>query len=567
MNTRILVIDDEESIRFTFRLFLSEEGYSVADAATFDEALHLLSEGPFDVVFADIILGGHTGIELLREIRAKDPHCCVVMITGHPHHDSASEALRLGAFDYIPKPVEQETLLRTAKMALQHKALTDEKERYRSNLEAIFKSVKDAVITVDREFLLIEANEAAANLCGISRDAIGRRLDSLPLHCGASCLDAIRQTTEQGGPQEMYRRECLRSDRYGQVVTLNTFQLLTHQNAASGVVMVVRDETPLVRLEKHLEEKRQFHTTVGKSPAMQGVYSLIESLADIETTVLITGESGTGKELVAEALHHSGERRGKPLVKVNCSALSEHLLESELFGHVRGAFTGAIQDRIGRFQRASGGSLFLDEIGDISPAIQLRLLRVLQEKEFERVGDTKPIKVDVRIIAATNRDLREKARSGEFREDLFYRLRVVEIALPPLRERREDIPLLADHFLRKFNLKFGKNVSGISSDVLNVFMDYPWPGNVRELEHALERAFVVSRHDIIVIDGLQPELKAFAAARPRSSRPPDGWNSHQVLLGALEKAAGNKTKAANLLGMSRRTLYRKIKDLDLKQAD
>ncbi len=565
-DTRILVIDDEESIRFTFSHFLSEAGYSVAEAATFGEAVKLFSEESFALIFADIILGGKTGIDLLKEIRIKDPQCCVVMITGYPHHDSASEALRLGAFDYISKPVQQETLLRTVEMALRHRALIDERERYRCNLEAIFKSVKDAIITVDREFSLIEANEAAGTICGLSRDAIGKRIDSLPLHCGASCLDLIRETVEKGEPMEVYRRECHRRDRHGQVVTLSTFQLLKHQHVSPGIVMIVRDETPLVRLEKRLEEKRQFHTTVGKSPKMQNVYSLVESLADIETTVLITGESGTGKELVAEALHHSGSRREKPLVKVNCSALSENLLESELFGHVRGAFTGAIQDRIGRFQRASGGSLFLDEIGDISPAIQLRLLRVLQEKEFERVGDPKPVKIDVRIIAATNRDLREKVRSGEFREDLFYRLRVVEITLPPLRERREDIPLLSDHFLLKFNRKFGKNVSGISADVLKVFMDYPWPGNVRELEHAMERAFVVSRHDIIVIDDLQPELKDFVGATRSSSRS-DGWNDHQMLLGALERAAGNKTKAATLLGMSRRTLYRKMKDLNINRED
>ena len=565
-DTRILVVDDEESIRFTFRHFLSEEGYSVADAATLGEALNCLSKEPFALVFADIILGGKTGIELLKEIRAKDPQCCVVMITGYPHHDSASEALRLGAFDYISKPVQQDTLLRTAKMALQHRALIDERERYRGNLEAIFKSVKDAIITVDQEFSLMEANEAAGSICGLSRDAIGKRLDALHLHCGVSCLDLIRETIERGEPMEAYRRECHRRDRHGQVVTLGTFPLLKHQHVSPGIVMIVRDETPLVRLEKRLEEKRQFHTTVGKSPGMQTVYSLVESLADIETTVLITGESGTGKELVAEALHHRGSRREKPLVKVNCSALSENLLESELFGHVRGAFTGAIQDRIGRFQRASGGSLFLDEIGDISPAIQLRLLRVLQEKEFERVGDPKPVRIDVRIIAATNRDLREKVRSGEFREDLFYRLRVVEITLPPLRERREDIPLLSDHFLQKFNRKFGRNVDGVSSDVLKVFMDYPWPGNVRELEHAMERAFVVSRHDIIVIDDLQPELREFAGAARGSSRS-DNWNDQQVLLGALERAAGNKTRAASLLGMSRRTLYRKIKDLDIAQGD
>jgi len=239
---------------------------------------------------------------------------------------------------------------------------------------------------------------------------------------------------------------------------------------------------------------------------MQKIFSLIEALASAQTTVLIEGESGTGKELAAEALHSGGERSGKPLVKLNCSALPESLLESELFGHVKGAFTGAVQDRIGRFQKAQGGTIFLDEVGDLSPRIQGQLLRVLQEREFERVGDSTPIQVDVRVIAATNKNLREKVRRGEFREDLYYRLKVVQIHMPPLREKREDIPLLVDHFRRKFNTVFHKGIEALSQDVMKAFLQYAWPGNVRELEHTMEHAFIHCQNTTITLDHLPPDL-------------------------------------------------------------
>ena len=239
---------------------------------------------------------------------------------------------------------------------------------------------------------------------------------------------------------------------------------------------------------------------------MQKIYALIKALAGVQTTVLITGESGTGKELVAEALHLAGDRSHKPLVKVNCSALPESLLESELFGHVKGAFTGAIRDNIGRFHRADGGTIFFDEIGDISPKVQLKLLRVLEEHEFERVGSSATTKVDVRLIAATNKNLFEQVGQGELREDLYYRLKVIEIRLPPLRERHEDIPLLIEHFRKGFNAKFKKNIEAISADVLKAFLKHPWPGNVRELEHTMEHAFVFCNHNIITFDNLPPEF-------------------------------------------------------------
>ncbi len=259
-----------------------------------------------------------------------------------------------------------------------------------------------------------------------------------------------------------------------------------------------------------------------------------------------------------------GGRKDKPLVKVNCSTLSENLLESELFGHVKGAFTGAVSDRIGRFQKADGGTIFLDEIGDISPRMQSSLLRVLQEKEFERVGDSKPLRVDVRVIAATNKDLEEKVKRGEFREDLYYRLKVVELSLPPLRDRKEDIPLLVEHYLKQFNAKFHKQIDAVSAEVEKIFMNYPWPGNVRELKHALEHAFILCRADTITAELLPSHLTASREAGD-ASRGATGNVDAQAILRALEKTAWNKAKAARLLGMDRKTLYRNIEKYHISQ--
>ena len=560
---RILVVDDEESIRYTFESFLKEEGYSVATAGDFDEAVGLLKDQKFDLAFADVILpGGKSGIDFMREMKEKTLNFPVVMITGDPNVESAADAVRLGAFDYIPKPVRQDTLLRVAAMALRNKAITEERERYRSNLEAIFRSVKDAIITVDRDMSIVEINAAASKICGISRNAIGQLLSDVPTDCRKNCLEALSETIGTKQPVEVFRLECGHRKNPGHVVTLSTSPLLDHQGAFSGVVIVARDETRLADLERDLNDRRQFHNIVGSDWKMQEIYSLMESLADVQTTVLITGESGTGKELVAEAMHYRGERSNRPLVKVNCAALSENLLESELFGHVKGAFTGAIMDKVGRFQKADGGTILLDEIGDMSQRTQLRLLRVLQEMEFERVGDSTPIRVDVRVMAATNRDLSERVRLGEFREDLYYRLKVVEIHIPPLRDRLEDIPLLTEHFLRKFNKKFNRNITGISADVQKIFMNYRWPGNVRELEHTLEHAFILCRQNIITVDHLPVDLKGVRGSAMSGAR--GKGDEREAILRAIEKAGGNKAKAARLLGIDRKTLYRKMGKHNLK---
>ena len=562
MKSKILVIDDEEGIRFTFSKFLSARNYEVETAKDFDEAVACISETDFDVIFADIILSGKSGLDVLREIKKRNISCPVIMITGYPNIETASEAIRIGAFDYIPKPIEKNTLFHAIDVALQHKSVIDEKEKYRSNLEAIFRSVKDAIITVDKDLVLLEINKAAKTICGLNRSAIGKSFNALPSKCNQKCIDSLTETIASKQSVEINNLECQFNNRKEQIVSLTTSPLLDRHDKFSGAIMLIRDETRLTGLERELNERQQFHKIIGKSESMQEVYSLIELLTDVETTVLITGESGTGKELVAEALHYKGSRSNNQMVKVNCSALSENLLESELFGHVKGSFTGAIKDKAGRFQHADGGTIFLDEIADISPKIQVELLRVLQDKEFERVGDSNTLKVDVRVVAATNQGLAEKVKCGEFREDLYYRLNVMKIELPPLRERREDIPLLIDYFINKFNQKFGKNIVSVSSDVRKTFMIYSWPGNIRELEHALEHAFILCQNPTITIDHLPSEMKSIRLKR--STPYNDGKvDDPRVIIEALEKTAWNKTKAASMLGISRRSIYRKIKEYEI----
>jgi len=373
-------------------------------------------------------------------------------------------------------------------------------------------------------------------------------------------LEALRSNT----PRELRRIECRTPSGRARIVSLTATPVATSDGTSNGAVAVIRDETKLVELERSLQRRGKFHGIVGASAAMQRVYSLIESLADVPTTVLINGESGTGKELVAAALHGSGARAHGPYVKVNCSALSEHLLESELFGHVRGAFTGAISDKIGRFQKAHGGTLFLDEIGDISPAIQMRLLRVLQESEFERVGDSTPVKVDVRIVAATNQNLADMVSRGTFRQDLYYRLNVIRLDLPPLRERRDDLELLVAHFIAQFNSKLSKEVTAVSDDVTNIFRSYSWPGNVRELQHAVEHACILCKTTIITVNDLPHDLlgsvtqtgTAIKTAPPSPSALPVKLS----LAEALAASDGNKARAARLLGVSRMTIYRQLGD-------
>jgi two-component system, NtrC family, response regulator HydG len=566
LKKKILVVDDEESIRFTFSHFLKEEGYDVVTASDLKSARRILFHTQVDLIFIDIVLGGESGLDLLKQVKTLHLKHPVIMITGNPTLDNATDALRLGAFDFLLKPVRKDNLLRAVSLAISHKALIDEKElitrekeKYRTNLEAIFQSVNEVIITVDEDMHVIDANRHIETICSISIKKItGQAFDDCFTKCSHSCSKVIRETLKQKKPIRELRMECEHHARPRQVVLLSCSPLMDDEGAYMGAVLVIRDITKLHDLEEELRGRSKFQNIIGKSKKVQNIFKLVEALSDLGTTVLITGESGTGKELIANALHYSGKRAGKPFVKVNCAALAENLLESELFGHTRGAFTGAIKDKQGRFELAKDGTILLDEIGDIPPRIQAKLLRVLEAKTYERVGDATPKKTEARVIASTNRNLREKVKSGEFREDLYYRLNVVEIELPPMRERLEDIPLLVDHFCSIYENTFKKLINGISDEVMRIFINYPWPGNVRELEHAIEHAFVLCNDRVILPEHL-PVYMLGPALKTGTGENQSGGEM-ELILDILTQTDWNIAKAARMLSMSRPTLYRKMRE-------
>ncbi|MBA3005859.1 MAG: sigma-54-dependent Fis family transcriptional regulator [Proteobacteria bacterium] len=592
-NARILIVDDEASIRLTFEMFLAREGYGpITTASTFDEALLAIRDHEFDLIISDIVLEGARGTDLLRKIRGAGLQCPVVMVTGFPNLDSAAEAVRYGAFDYVSKPVNKETLLRFVRHALRHwelekekKQLIRENERYKRYMEAIFSSVRDAIVTIDNDMNIVQLNNTAKNWMGYDESNPFTNIKSLPEDMGKSCLQEAMQALKNQKEVRDHHFECRQADNNIRMISLNASPLQDEQDEFSGVVIVARDIT-LPELDKNSIILNQFHGYVGSSQVMQSVYKLIENVGKVDTAVLITGESGTGKELAAEALHAESPRRDMPLIKVDCAAITEDLLESELFGHKKGAFTGADRDRPGRLLQADHSTLFLDEIGDISPRMQLRLLRFLQEKTFTPVGQDTPIKVDVRVIAATNVNLIEKVRAGNFREDLYYRLKVVEINLPPLRDRNGGIPLLAYHFLSLFRDQLKRNIHGISDQAMNALSCYYWPGNVRELRHMIERACVLCEGPIISLKHFPEEIRS---QQMQQNTIPDLTSDHtseqapqsttavntrlllpyisekDELIDAMKRARGNKSKAARMLNVNRSTLYRKMQRLGIQE--
>lgn len=441
---QILIIDDEEAIRDAMSQVLTREGYEVKEAREGREGLELFQRENFHLVFLDLKLPGMKGLDVLSRMKEVSPETPVIIITGYSSIESAVEAMKRGAYDYMPKPFTPDELRMITRKALENRRLLYE---------------------------------------------------------------------------NMYLRQ-------------------------------------------ELENKIEFELVIGQSPAMQKVLDIVRRVAPTESTVLITGESGTGKELIAREIHRHSRRRQAPFVVVDCGALVETLFESELFGHVKGSFTGAHETKHGRFEVADGGTIFFDEISNISPNIQAKLLRVIQEREITRIGSNRPIKVDVRILAATNENLAELVRKGKFREDLFYRLNVVPLHLPPLRERKEDIPLLVEHFLQKYNRRAKKAIKGITPRALKSLLDYDWPGNIRELENTIERAVVLARGEMIDLEDLVPHG---ISAQPPSLSP---WGppfrslaemEKEYIKAVLKECKGNKSSAAKILGIDRKTLWAKIK--------
>jgi DNA-binding NtrC family response regulator len=449
---RVLVADDELNMRRVLEAMLRREGYEVITAANGAEALTGMKSDVHTVI-TDLKMPVLDGMALLKKLSTEYPDVPVVMITAHGSVENAVEAVKLGAFDYLEKPFEQEQ---------------------------------------------------------------------------------IRQVVAKA---------------------INTYTL-ARQNA--------RPEEPSIRGRFRL---------VGQSPAIRQIYAVVEKVANTPSTVLITGESGTGKELIARALHENSSRHAGPFIKINCAAIPKTLMESELFGYEKGAFTGAVGAKPGRFELAHGGTLFLDEIGEIPVEMQVKLLRVLQESEFERVGGIRTIKVDVRLVTATNRDLLQDISAGSFREDLYYRLNVVPIHIPPLRERREDIPLLLEHFLAKFNDRLKKQIDAVSAEAIARMVSYHWPGNIRELENMMERTMLFCDRSEIGVSDLPPEIGGLpaAAAVPTAGaslkeavRAETERVERELIQKALDETGGNVTQAARKLKISRKSLQTKMKELGLR---
>jgi len=443
--TRILVVDDEEIVRESLCAWLQEDGYSVEVAPNGGVAIERMKSEPWAILLVDLKMPGIDGLQVLEEARKLQPDAFVIIMTAYATVDTAVKAIKIGAYDYLVKPLRPEELS--------------------SMLERLIAQ------------------------------------------------------------QELMRENLL--------------------------------------LKKALKRQYSFQNFLSKSKKVQDVFDVAKAAADSASTILVLGESGTGKELLARAIHEESPRRTGPFVAVSCAALTESLLESELFGHEKGAFTGAASQKRGKFEQAQGGTLFLDEIGDISPKLQVDLLRALEERRFYRVGGSEPIDVDVRIIAATNRDLKKAIDEGTFRDDLYYRLNVIAITLPPLRERKEDIPMLVEHFVEQLCVETGKRIEGVSTETMDFLVGYDWPGNVRELKNVLERAAVLVKGPIIEPDDLG--LPVTGASDTEGSTESLREMERRHILKVLNEQSWNVTRSAQALGIDRVTLYHKIKKYDLRE--
>jgi PAS domain S-box-containing protein len=432
--------------------------------------------------------------------------------------------------------------------------------------DIVLDSINEGVFTVDRNWRVTSFNRAAERITGIARRYALNRLCSDVFHaniCEKDC--ALKRTFDTGKPVVNATAHIVTRNGERVPIRISTAILKNHEGRVIGGVETFQDLSQVEQLRKELSGRYTFEDIVGRSPAMMRLFDILPQVAESSSTVLIEGPSGTGKELFARAIHHLSPRRRKPFVAVNCAALPDTLLESELFGHKAGAFTDARHDKAGRFVLADGGTIFLDEIGDISPALQVRLLRVLQERVVEPLGSVKPAPVDVRVVAATNKDLTKLVRAGKFRDDLYYRIRVVHMQLPSLRQRREDIPLLVDHTVAKFNHLQGKDIAGVSVEAMARLMEHDFPGNVRELENIIEQAFVLCRSGMVELHHLPPELRPEGASPPEAVSPMSLQAMERLLISdVLQRRRGNRRQAARDLHINPSTLYRKIRRLRIE---
>ena len=442
----------------------------------------------------------------------------------------------------------------------------------RNKLRAIFNSRIEGTFTVDKDCRITSFNRSAERISGYTSEEVSGKLCWQVLKAGF-CRDGCpiyNQNDKTLPVTEISLKETYLTNNSGNriPIRLNIASLIGENGEIMGMVNSFQDMTELKNLANHLNDKFKLNNIIGKSKSMDKVYRLMENVSKSDSTILLTGESGTGKELVARAIHLNSYRRSRPFIAINCSAFVETLLESELFGHEKGAFTGAIQTKQGRFELGEGGTLFLDEIGDITPTVQVKLLRVLETRQFERVGGTKPIIMDVRLIAATNKNLMERVDSDQFREDFYYRINVVNIHLPPLRDRKEDLPLLLHNLLKNFSSKFNKDIVRISPQAMKILNNYNWPGNIRELENLMEYAFVMCESNTIEIEHLPEKISAeyrseIIDEKIDSSESPFAASEKMLIMKTLKNNDGHRGKTAKILGIDTSTLWRKMKKYQL----
>ena len=442
--------------------------------------------------------------------------------------------------------------------------LTDQKNK----LDAIFNSSIEGTFTIDHDWNVTSFNASAEKITGYKRgEAVDKKCWEIfnSSLCRNGCH--MEQTMLKGKSTIGNELEIVNKDGNQVPIKVNSAILIDNKGEKIGAVETFIDLTEIKNLSSHLSEKYKYENIVGKSKELQQVITVLESVSQTNSTVLITGESGTGKELAARAIHLNSSKRTGPFVAVNCSAFAETLIESELFGHEAGAFTGAVKIKIGRFELAQGGTLFLDEIGDLSPAVQTKLLRVIETREFERVGGNKIFKMNTRIIAATNKNLTEEISKGNFREDLYYRINVINVHLPSLRERMDDFPLLVNHFILHFNRQFGKGIKQFSSSAYDLLTEYDWRGNIRELENVIEHCFILCNGDVVQTEHLPKRLRIKHGERPKEHSNASLNNfkeaEKEIIVSVLKKHNGNRSKTAKELGIDTSTLWRKMKKLNI----
>lgn len=437
----------------------------------------------------------------------------------------------------------------------------------KNKLDAIFNSNIEGTFTIDNDWNVTSFNKSAEKITGYKKsEALGKKCWDIfnSSICRNGCH--MEQTLQKGKAMIGNELEIVHKSGKKIPIRVNSNILINNKNEKIGAVETFIDISEIKNLSEHLSEFFKYENIVGHNKEIKQIISVLESVSQTDSSVLITGESGTGKELAARAIHLNSSRKTGPFIAVNCSAFVESLIESELFGHEKGAFTGAIKTKIGKFELAQGGTLFLDEIGDLSIAVQTKLLRVLETREFERVGGNKIIKLDARIIAATNKNISDEISIGKFREDLFYRINVINIHLPPLRERMDDFPLLVNHFIDSFNKKFNKHIKQFSSEAYDILLEYNWPGNIRELENVIEHCFVLCNGNIIQVDCLPKRLRErnFKKITPSSDKKSFEDAEKELIISVLERNNRNRTKAAKELNINVSTLWRKMKKLGIE---